>query len=263
MLQGLFQRWKDRRSLAEFKAFREREKLLRESQPEGVIAPEPAPQKILNYLLSFVDPKDPFAVGPVADEELTGPILSIMSTREFDSLFLFYTPHTRDNALATSEEVQRRHPQTRVVMLMELNIGDPKNYSTLLGCLTQRVRGENLHLELLRPNVQAYICISSGTAEMRGAWFLLTGLGVLPAKLLQVGTPAEPLFGGANVKEVAVSRSDWMILRDLAMPQDYFRSHGQYLPKMSDLLVSEKFLQIPARCEASIMDLEKTRACLP
>jgi len=200
--------------------------LLRESQPEEVIEPEPTPQRKVNYLLSFVDPKDPFAVGPVAGEELTGPILSIMSTREFDSLFLFCTPHTRANALATADEVKRRYPRTRVVMSMELILADPKNYRILLSLLTERVRKENLHLELQKPHVQAYICISSGTAEMRGAWFLLTGLGVLPAKLLQVGTPAEPLFGGANVKEIAVHTSDWMSLRDLAMPAEYFRTDG-------------------------------------
>jgi Regulator of RNA terminal phosphate cyclase len=226
MLQNLFQRWKDRRALPEFKAIRERDKPLRDSESEEVVEPHPAPRKKVNCLLTFVDPKDPFAVGPVAGEELTGPILSILSTREFDSLFLFYTPHTRANALATSEEVQARYPQTRVVMTMELILADPKNYSTLLGLLTERVRIEKLHLELRKPDVQAYICISSGTAEMRGAWFLLTSLGVLPAKLLQVGTPAQPLLGGANVKEIAVSTSDWQSIRDLAMPAEYFRTHG-------------------------------------
>ena len=31
-----------------------------------------------------------------------------------------------------------------------------------------------------------------------------TAMGVLPAKLLQIGSPAEPLFGAANVREVEV-----------------------------------------------------------
>ena len=168
--------------------------------------------------------------GPVAGEELTGPILSIMSTREFDSLYLFHTPHTRPNAVATSEEILRRYPQCRVTMTMELNIADPKNYSLLLSLLTERVRKERLHLQLQEPHVQGYICVSSGTAEMKGAWFLLTSLGVLSAKLLQVGTPAQPLFGGANVKEIAVSTSDWLSIRELAMPAQY-RTPGTEMPR--------------------------------
>ena len=97
-------------------------------------------------------------VGPIAGEELTGPILSIMSTREFDSLFLFYTPHTRANSFATSEEVRRRYPQTRVVMTMELILADPKNYSILLSLLTERVRMAKLHLELISLRPCVYCC---------------------------------------------------------------------------------------------------------
>lgn len=231
MLQNLFQRWKTRQALTELKTLREfQEGQRKEVQSAEVAKPDVIPQKQVNYLLAFVDPKDPFMVGPVAGEELTGPILSIMSTREFDSLYLFHTPHTRPNAVATSEEILRRYPQCRLTMTMELNIADPKNYSLLLSLLTERVRKEKLHLQLQEPHVQGYICVSSGTAEMRGAWFLLTSLGVLAAKLLQVGTPAQPLFGGANVKEIAVTTSDWLSIRELAMPAQY-RTPGTEMPR--------------------------------
>jgi hypothetical protein len=53
---------------------------------------------------------------------------------------------------------------------------------------------------------------------MRAAWFLLAATGVLPAKFLQVGTPARPLFGKANVREVQLESSDWENIRDLALP---------------------------------------------
>jgi hypothetical protein len=43
-------------------------------------------------LFAFVDLKDPFTSGEVAGEELTGPILSLMGARQFNFLFLFYTP---------------------------------------------------------------------------------------------------------------------------------------------------------------------------
>jgi len=49
----------------------------------------------------------------------------------------------------------------------------------------------------------------------------LTAVGVLPATLLQVGSPAEPLFGPANVREVRFDIADWESLRDLVMPRSY------------------------------------------
>ena len=54
-------------------------------------------------LFAFVDPKDPFVPTGVEGEEQPGPILSLLAARQFDFLFLFHTPHTRENAEATRE----------------------------------------------------------------------------------------------------------------------------------------------------------------
>jgi DNA-binding NtrC family response regulator len=173
------------------------------------------PMRKSNSLFAFVDPKDPFMAGEIAGEELPGPILSIMSARKFDSLSLFHTPHTRTNALATENEISRRYPESRVT-LHELPVSDPKDYSSLIIRLAQHVR----QLRRQFPAADNHVCVSSGTAEMRAAWFLLTALGVLPAKLLQVGTPARPLFGQANVKEL-VDMRNWQVVRDFLMPLRY------------------------------------------
>jgi transcriptional regulator with AAA-type ATPase domain len=175
----------------------------------------------LNSLFAFVDLKDPFAPGEVAGEELPGPILSIMDAKQFSSIYLFYTPHTRENALATKAEATQRYPEC-TVKLHELPIPDPKDYSSLMGHLGYFVRKVGL-LWQARGGMN-YVCVSSGTAEMRAAWFLLTATGVLTAKLLQVGTPARPLFGRASVKEVRLNSNDWENIRDLAMPAGYVRS---------------------------------------
>jgi DNA-binding NtrC family response regulator len=168
-------------------------------------------------LFAFVDLKDPFTPGEVAGEELTGPILSLMGARHFNFLFLFCTPQTRENAEATRREVEHRQQDCHVT-LHELPVSDPKDYSALMGQLARQVR------EILRklPDAENHICVSSGTAAMRAAWFLLTAAGVLPATLLQVGTPADPLFGAANVKEVSLDTHDWRVLRDLIMPREFF-----------------------------------------
>jgi Regulator of RNA terminal phosphate cyclase len=138
-------------------------------------------------LFAFVDPKDPFMPSPVAGEEQPGPILSILSARRFNFLFLFFTPHTRSSAEETRREAEQRYPECHV-HLHEIPVSDPKDYSSLMGKLAREVRGI---VRTLR-NADTSVCVSSGTAEMRAAWFLLTAIGVLPATLLQVGSPAQP-----------------------------------------------------------------------
>ena len=178
----------------------------------------------VNSLFAFVDPKDPFTPGEIAGEQLPGPILSIMSAKQFQHLFLFHTPHTREHALATEKEVSSRYPKCQIVV-NELPVSDPKDYSSVMGRLARTVR----RLMKLGSSeiVDCYVCVSSGTAEMRAAWFLLAALGVLPAKMLQVGSPARPLFGKANVKEVRMDSIDWQTILDLAMPEEYFRAVAQ------------------------------------
>jgi len=170
------------------------------------------PVKKVNSLFAFVDLMDPFTPSEVAGEELPGPILSILSAKEFNSAFLFHTAHTRENALATKDEISRKYPECRV-QLQSLPVSDPKDYSSLMGSLWRY--GRDL---LWRSDAdENYVCASSGTAEMRAVWFLLTTLGIVKAKLLQVGTPAQPLFGKLNVKELRLDTSGWQTFRNLAL----------------------------------------------
>jgi hypothetical protein len=168
-------------------------------------------------LFAFIDLKDPFMAAEIAGEESPGPILSLLEARRFDNLNLFYTPALKAHAEATQEELIRRYPGCEL-KLHELSIADPKDYSAVMGSLARKVR------EIARSQIpgENSVCVSSGTAEMRAVWFLLTAAGILPATLLQVGSPAEPLFGAANVKEVRFDAGDWSRLRDLLMPMDYF-----------------------------------------
>jgi transcriptional regulator with PAS, ATPase and Fis domain len=170
-------------------------------------------------LFAFVDPKDPFMPSPIAGEKEPGPVLSILSARRFDFLFLFFTSHTRSNAEETRREVGMRYPRCHV-HLHKIRASDPKDYSSLMGNLAREVR------EIVRTSrdVENSVCVSSGTAEMRAAWFLLNAMGVLPGTLLQVGSPAQPLFGSANVKEVRTDTPSWSSLRDLLMPMEYFHT---------------------------------------
>ena len=175
-------------------------------------------------LFTFVEYKDPFAPGEVAGEEQPGPVLSLLEARRFDHAFLFHTPHLEAVASATAEEVQRRYPGC-TVHLQPLAVSDPKDYSSLMGALAQAVRRS---VNRSAPAAEHFVCVSSGTAEMRAAWFLLSAAGVLRATLLQLGSPAEPLYGGANVREVRLESGAWKALRDLVMPIEYFTSPGSF-----------------------------------
>jgi DNA-binding NtrC family response regulator len=175
----------------------------------------PEPESKLNSLFAFVDLKDPFTPGELAEEQLPGPILSILSAKKFDNIFLFYTPHTRKNAQETQAEALQRYPDCKITLL-ELPIPDPRNYRDLIGLLRKIVQKFAFAWQMR--GGQSFVCVSSGTAEMRAAWFLLAATGYLPAKFLQVGTPARPLFGKANVREVQLESSDWENIRDLALP---------------------------------------------
>lgn len=191
----------------------------RQSAESGSAAKHVGATTNVNSLFAFVDPKDPFTPGEIAGEQLPGPILSIMSAKQFRHLFLFHTPQTREHA-ATEKEASSRYPECHIVV-NEILVSDPKDFSSIMGRLARTVR-KLMNLESSQI-ADCYVCVSSGTAEMRAAWFLLAALNVLPAKMLQVGSPSRPLFGEANVKEVRMDTGDWATFRDLAMPDDFFR----------------------------------------
>jgi transcriptional regulator with AAA-type ATPase domain len=153
------------------------------------------PLRRSDSLFSFIDLKDPFAVSDVAGEDVPGPILSLMNAQQFEHVFLFHTPHTRTNAIATEEEISRRHPECRI-RLRELPI--PTNKWRVVEHLAAAVRDVVAQDLKATTGCDTYVCVSSGTAEMRAAWFILAALQIFRPRLLQVDTP---LFGQAKVTD--------------------------------------------------------------
>ena len=183
-------------------------------------------------LLTFVEYKDPFALAELAGQEQPGPVLSLIEARRFDHAFLFYTPQLYAEASATAAEIDRRYPLS-TVHLRPLAVADPKDYSALMGRLGREVREI---AAAAAPGARHSVCVSSGTAEMRAAWFLLTVAGVIDATLLQLGSPAEPLYGAPNVQEVKLDTPDWAALRDLVMPIEFFAT-----PAFEDLVANTPY----------------------
>ena len=80
-------------------------------------------------------------------------------------------------------------------MIRDLEIA--RDYFSLMGRLAPEVRS----ISRLSQGTQDHFCLSSGTDEMHAAWFLLTAVGVLPAKLSQVAVTArEGSLAGTDSK---------------------------------------------------------------
>ncbi len=56
---------------------------------------------MMDVLLTFTGFHDPYFKGLVDQEEQPGPILSLLSMRSFDHIFLFDTPTTRKGTFFT------------------------------------------------------------------------------------------------------------------------------------------------------------------
>jgi DNA-binding NtrC family response regulator len=190
-------------------------------------------------LISFVDYLDPYAQSLIGDEEQPGPILSLLAARPFERLILFHTPHTADNANRTAAVLQGKVE----VRLVPLPAPNPKDFSRLLGLIGP-------HLSGLPANL--WVCSSSGTAEMRALWLLLVSSHQLRARVLQVKPPGYATGDSAQVTEVELDNSTW-ILSDPYIERSLKSASalpGQFAPR-----AESAFPPVPAAA-ASPRDLE-------
>jgi transcriptional regulator with GAF, ATPase, and Fis domain len=165
----------------------------------------------------------------IVGEDRPGPILSLMDAKPYDILHLYCMPHTYENASETHRVVNRKYPHC-LVRSRELPVSDPQDYSSLVGELVHEVRTVLTAFS----DCENDVCVSSGTPEIRAAWFLLTALGILPAKLLQVDSPAEPVFGPAKSREVRLDTPDWRSLRNSLMRAAASNQEGPLWSRMEE-----------------------------
>ena len=98
----------------------------------------------MNILLTFTGFHDPYTKGLVGEDEQTGPILSLVSAKNFDQIILFSTPNTEKNTIDTKSALSSLH-QNLKIEVRYFPIEDPTNYFAIL--------------KALRPNLQE-ICNS-------------------------------------------------------------------------------------------------------
>jgi transcriptional regulator with PAS, ATPase and Fis domain len=144
----------------------------------------PLPEKVMNVLLTFTGFHDPFFKGLVDQEEQPGPILSLLSARSFDHIYLFNTPGTGSVTAETKEAIATLHPSSRVEIL-EVNLDDPTDYREIL-------KGLRRHIQAVQETFSTaafFVAVASGTPQMHACWVLLTAAGEIPARILHIRPP--------------------------------------------------------------------------
>jgi len=162
----------------------------------------------MNVLLTFTGFHDPYSKGLVAQEEQPGPILSLLSVRTFDLIYLFNTPSTQGVTEATKEEINKLYQNTQVEIL-DINLDDPTDYLRIL-------RGLRYHIQMIQQKIeggQYFISVASGTPQMHACWVLLATAGEIPAHILHVRPPRFVTKERPLVSEVDLTSHEFPTVR--------------------------------------------------
>jgi sigma54-dependent transcription regulator len=158
----------------------------------------------MDIFLTFTGFHDPFVETAAGGEMSAGPILSVLSERNFDAIYLFGTPRLAERTQETQAVIKQRQPGVHVTIL-DVPLKDPTNY---LGILRQlRLHFKRIHRQ--HPEASYYIGVSSGTPHMHASWVLLAASGEIPARLLQSTPPEFVSEGKSNVKEIDLLQPDF------------------------------------------------------
>lgn len=128
----------------------------------------------MDALPTFTGFHDPYFKGLIDKEEQPGPILSILSARSFNNIFLFDTQSTKKITQESKQAIINLYPGTKVDVL---ELDDPTNYQEIINGVRGHIQAilENL------PNANHYIAVASGTPQMHACWVLLAAAGEIPA----------------------------------------------------------------------------------
>ncbi|MCB9365899.1 MAG: sigma 54-interacting transcriptional regulator [Calditrichaeota bacterium] len=162
----------------------------------------------MDVLLTFTGFHDPFHKGLVEQEELLGPILSLLAARSFSKVILIDTPATREITKQTAFEVGERHGSA-LTEVIKCDFNDPTDYSQILSTLTaiaDKVRTEH-------ESARLFVSTASGTPQMHACWLLITASGKLPATLLQVRPPRFVTKERPQISELDLTSEEFPLIR--------------------------------------------------
>lgn len=162
----------------------------------------------MDVLLTFTGFHDLYFKGLVDQEEQPGPILSLLSTRSFDHIYLFDTPSTQRVTEETKDAISKLHHGSAVHVL-EINLSDPTNYQEIF-------RGLRAYLNSILEgfaSARFFIAVASGTPQMHACWVLLAASGEIPARILHVRPPHFVSKEHPLVTEVDLSSREFPTVR--------------------------------------------------
>ncbi len=162
----------------------------------------------MDILLTFTGFHDPYSKGLIDQEDQPGPILSLLSTRRFDHIYLFDTPTTHKITQETKKAISNVHRSTKVSIL-EIDISDPTNYREIFD-------GLKGHLQRILNSLSGasfYIAVASGTPQMHACWVLLAAAGEIPGRILHVRPPQFVTKDHPLVSEVDLTSKEFPSVR--------------------------------------------------
>lgn len=162
----------------------------------------------MDVLLTFTGFHDPYFKGLVDEEEQPGPILSLLSTRSFDQIFLFDTPTTRKVTEETKVAISRTYSRS-IVHVLEMTLSDPTNYHEIF-------RGLRGHLQKITEEtatVSFFVAVASGTPHMHACWVHFAASGEIPDHILHVRPPHFVTKERPLVSEIDLSSRDFPVVR--------------------------------------------------
>lgn len=133
----------------------------------------------MDILLTFTGFHDPYYHG-LNNEQLAGPILSLVGEMEFDHTVLFSTPNTDQITNTTKTKLEALRPGMSVE-IKHLSLHDPTDYFAIL----RGLRSTFAQINETYAGASYYVSVASGTPQMHACWFLLAASGEIPTHFLQ------------------------------------------------------------------------------
>ena len=162
----------------------------------------------MKILLTFTGFHDPYTIGLIGEEELSGPILSLVNEVAFDRVILFSTPRTDKHTRLTKDALRSLHPAL-IVETLEIPLDDPTDYPLIL----RGLRGHFRQISHTSPDGDFYISVASGTPQMHACWLLLVASGEIPAHILHIRPPRFVTGERPLISEVDLTSPDFPIVK--------------------------------------------------
>jgi len=162
----------------------------------------------MDILLTFTGFHDPYAKSLVGDDEVPGPILSLVLEKRFDRIFLISTPNTEKRTTETLNSINKSCPHVDVELL-DTPLDDPTDYLGILRSLRTHYSG----IIQSFPDADYYVSVASGTPQMHACWLLLTASGEIPAQILHTRPPRFVTKDRPSISAIDLTNPEFPIVK--------------------------------------------------